>query len=392
MVGREGRRLAEFGLPSSWGPLRIEIDGPFDSDYWASGVGPAKLRSEQLGLALLGALDAMPELFAGLEDALHADEFGRTLVLRYLLDARGQWSARRLRELVALSPETTEAAIQWWAKAESGGWGLPAAWVDDDASAGRPWPEHPLTAVACLREGSTNWVSLADARAHIHARGQLEVVEVDEDSLPEHVWRLAPLERSVLVDIFGPAIVPFARAAWARRNPGSHELPAIDADLREVFTTPTGARGFLVLPTPGARRPEGWPPTLRRGATMRVFTCGHALAPVTLALPLGPFHGAIDIPEARVTRHGDHLIKDEQWPALALEHAALALARAFFESCQAAAELDADTRARVEAWTLDLDELRSRAPQHLDPGWLALALDWHRWHAPQPEHDHEHPL
>ncbi len=365
ILGRRGRRLAEFRLPRAWGPLWIEVEGPFEFEG-----EPAP--DAQVALALLAGLSRHHDLLAALAREA-GDEAEREHIRAYLRDACGRWSARRLAELTRLPTQAWAEAVARW----PGPWGVPPAWTapGDPTQRGRLL-EHAIAELPWLAHGGREWTT-RELAARIE-RGPLVWIDREDPraaELPAEVWRLDAAERRQLASLFPGALQRFDLHAWARREPGSHALPdaLAGARLQLSLRGDAGERGLLGLPA----RDDAGP---AHAAVLRVLVAGHELAPVEVPVPLGPLIGAVELVDARVLAHSDRLAKDEAWPRLValVDATALALARAQLEAWRAGA-FASHERARVRAWLLALER----------GGWPEFAVELRRWQALLPPN---HPL
>jgi hypothetical protein len=376
VVGSAGKRLAEFHLPERWGPLWAEVEGPFED-------GPADY--ERLTTALLALLERYHDLLAGLVGE-PLSRWERELVTLYLREAVGHWSALRLAEVAQIPVEVRARALASWA----GGWGVPPAWVDPPPDE-RAACDHPVMNLAWLeRHGGRSsglpastalpmpvagHVSLRDIRRELASAGALAWVERGlpfDAELPAEVWRLDARERAIIADVFHGALDRYDLHAAARAEPGTHTPPSrLENARRSVELIGLhDERGILGLPAGEVPVPWSRPPG--RGARVLVLQRGHDLGWMDVPLPVGPFYGVLEIPEARALPHADAIAKDEAWRAAAAVVAAGAkkLARAQLDAW-IAGEHGPDDPARVSDWSIELER----------GGWPELAAAWHGWQA-----------
>jgi hypothetical protein len=353
VIGREGKCLARHGLPSSWGPLWIEVDGPFPRE-----PGPAY--DEMVATAVLAGLGHHHDLLAAL-DGERLSDHERELVIAYLGAARGRWSAQRLAELRTIPIAARRLAVDRWV----GSWGVPDAWSDPSARE-RGLCDHPLMALAWL-ERRGRWLSLRDVQREIALApgGVLHwLPPFDAEAASPEVWRLAPSARAVLAAVFPDALERFDHRVWQRREVGPHSVPERLPEARSsvALTGAAGEHGLLGLA----------PRELRRGARLRLLANGHELGCMDVPLPIGAFYGVIEVPAARAVAHGDVALKDEAWRAAAalVEAGALTLAHAQPEDWVAGRH-DADDRSRLARWMIDLEH----------GGWRSFAAAIESWQA-----------
>lgn len=362
VIGREGKCLARHGLPPSWGPLWIEVEGPFPRE-----PGPAF--DELLATAVLAGLGRYHELLAAL-DGERLSEHERDVVIGYLAAACGRWSAQRLAELRSIPFEARRHAAERW----RGSWGVPAAWVDPSAR-DRGLCDHPLMDLAWLeRRGQT--LSLRDVQRELALApgGVLRwLAPSDTDPAPPEVWRLTPPVRAVLAAMFPGALERFDHHAWQRRELGPHTVPERLPEARAslALVGAAGEHGLLGL-APRENLPSPWPRLPARGARLRLLGNGHELGWMDVPLPLGSFYGVIEVPNARGVAHADVACKDEAWrvAAAVVEAGALALAGAQLEAWIAGRH-EADDRSRVARWMIDLEQ----------GGWPSFAAALASWQA-----------
>lgn len=370
VIGREGKCLARHGLPPSWGPLWIEVEGPFPRE-----PGPA--HDELLATAVLAGLDRYHDLLAAL-DGERLSEHEREQVIGYLGAASGRWSAQRLAELRNISIEARRHAIERW----RGDWGVPAAWVDPPGP-DRSLCDHPLMDLAWLEHGGRT-LSLRDVQRAIALApgGVLRwLAPSDPELAPPEVWRLAPPVRAVLAAVFGGALERFDPRAFARSEVGPHTVPARlpEARMSLPLSGSAGEQGLLGL---AGRQgpPSPWSRLAARGARLRLLGNGHELGWMDVPLPIGSFYGVIEVPHARAVAHADIVRKDDAWRAAAavVEAGALALARAQLEDW-IAGRYEADDRSRIARWMIDLEHGSW-------PSFASALASWQATLAP------EHPL
>ena len=377
IVGRDGLCVAEYRLPSSWGPLWVEIDGPFATT--ALDASASLPRDELLATAVLALLECYPDLLGGLDgDVL--SEFEREVIQRYLDESYGRWSALRLHELESIPRAQRDEAITGW----TGGWGVPRQW-EHAAAQERGICDHPLMNLNWLARGD-GYVSLRDIQRQFALTHPLEWIErntpeVANHPFPPDVWRLAARERRIIAAVFKAALTPLDVSEWVRAElPGRVELPRElpGARLSMALAGPDGVRGLLALPE--GEVPMDWERPARRSARLKVIRRGHVLGWLDLPLPIGPFYGVIELPEGKAVAHGEGLRKDAAW------HRAAALVEASAQEL-ATRQLQAWTfgkagrhdRARVRDWTYDLEL----------GGWPTFAASWRTW---QVELGSSHPL
>ncbi len=353
VIGREGKCLARHGLPSSWGPLWIEVDGPFPRE-------PGPEYDEMLATAVLAGLGHYHDLLAAL-DGEQLSDHEREVVIAYLGTARGRWSAQRLAELRSLPIAARRLAAERW----DGSWGVPDAWSDPSARERGPC-DHPLMALAWL-ERRGRWLSLRDVQREIALApgGVLHwLAPFDTDPAPSEIWRLSPSARAVLAAVFPDALERFDCRAWRRREVGPHRVPDHLPEARSsvALTGAAGERGLLGL-SPRERR---------RGARLRLLGNGHELGWMDVPLPIGAFYGVIEVPAACAVPHGDVALKDEAWRAAAalVEAGALALAQAQLDDWVAGHHA-ADDRSCLARWRIDLEH----------GGWSSFAAAIESWQA-----------
>lgn len=385
IIGRDGKRLGDYRLPVDWGPLWAEVEGPFE-------VEPGLGLDRHLGTAVLAMLSRYHELIAAVlaqpdlrtheQLLLQGDALvspGRwtaaresVFVCMYMREAFGRWSARRLAELTHIpGPEQTHAIAVW-----RGDWGVPSQWTGLDGRAAAP---HPLDQVAWLLQDG-RMLSLAELRA-ASERGPLYWIDREASpdvALPAEILRLDADERRRLELLLPDALQPFDLHAHARREAGSMTLPDTLSDVcsfEQRFAGSAGMRGILALPE--RELPREWSGASCRGARLHVLTNGHPLGCMDVPLPLGPFFGVIELPNARPLAHTDQIAKDQTWHSAAavVESTALALARTQLEAWRDRCDHPHDI-ARARHWFLDLE--RGAWPQLAAElsAWLAtLALD-----------------
>jgi hypothetical protein len=370
VIGRDGKCLTRHGLPPRWGPLWIEVEGPFPRE-----PGPAF--DELLATAVLVALGRYHELLAAL-DGERLTEHERELVIGYLADAWGRWSAQRLAELHRIPIAARQHAVERW----PGSWGVPEAWLDPSKRDRGPC-DHPLMNLAWLERGG-HTLSLRDVQREIALApdGVLRWLgPTAADPAPPEVWRLTPPMRAVLDAVFPGALEPFDPRAWQRRELGMHRVPERLPEARSslALAGAAGEHGLLGLAFRDAL-PSSWPRPACRGARLRLLGNGHELGWMDVPLPIGGFYGVIEVPNAIAVAHGDVARKDEAWRAAAavVEAGALALVRAQLDDWIAGRH-DADDRSRVARWMIDLEH----------GGWPSFAAALESWHAAL---DPEHPL
>jgi hypothetical protein len=342
VIGREGKCLARHGLPSSWGPLWIEVEGPFPRE-----PGPAY--DEMLATAVLVALGRYHDLLAAL-DGERLSEHERERVIAYLGSACGPWSAQRLAQLHGIPIASRRAAVERW----RGAWGVPEAWAERE----RGPCDHPLMGLAWLPQHGRS-LSLRDVQRQIALApgGVLHWLSPSEtEPAPPEVWRLTPAVRAVLAAVFPGAIERFDQHAWQRRRNGPHTVPERLPEARATISL-TGAMGEHGLLGLAPRElPSPWPRMPSRGARLRLLGNGHELGWMDVPLPIGSFYGVIEVPNARTVTYGDEALKDEAWRAAAavVEAGALALARAQLDDWEAGRHAP-DDRSRVLRWMIDLE-------------------------------------
>jgi hypothetical protein len=370
VIGRDGKCLSRHGLPPNWGPLWIEVEGPFPRE-----PGPAF--DVMLSTAVLAGLGHYHDLLAAL-DGEQLSEHERELVIGYLATAYGRWSTQRLAELHTIPAESRRHAVERW----RGSWGVPAAWADPSAG-DRGSCDHPLMALAWLeRHGQA--LSLRDVQRELAlaAGGVLRwLAPSDTDPAPPEVWRLTPPVRAVLAAVFPGAIERFDPRAWQRRELGMHTVPERlpEARCSVPLAGAAGEHGLLGL-APREKLPSPWSRLPGRGARLRMLGNGHELGWMDVPLPIGSFYGVIEVPNARAVAHGDVARKDDAWRAAAavVEAGALALARTQLDDWIAGRH-EADDRSRVARWMLDLE-------QGSWPSFAAALASWQAALGP------EHPL
>jgi hypothetical protein len=367
MVGRAGKLLGEFRLPVDWGPLWADVEGPFVAE-------PELALDRQLATAVLALLSRYHELMLTVL-AQQPTPAEREHLRTYLRGAFGRWSARRLAELEQIPAIERDLAIARW----TGAWGVPTDWsspADEGASA-----DHPLAELAWLEQGE-RMLCFRDLRAAAE-RGQFFWIDRDDplaEEVPAEVWRLDAEERRHIETLLPSALQPFDCHAWSRSDPGDEALPTTLAGAAHSlhFHGHAGEHGLLGLPE--HELPPGHFHATRRGARLRVFVGGHTLGCMDVPLPIGPFYGVIELPNARALPHTDCVAKDQTWRAAAavVEAAALELARtqiaAWKQQCEQPHEL-----ARAREWILDLER----------GAWPQLATELASWTASLPT---DHPL
>jgi hypothetical protein len=371
VIGRDGKCLARWGLPPSWGPLWIEVEGPFPRER-----DTGEAWEELLATAVLAGLARHHDLLAAL-DGEGMTEHEHELVIGYLGEASGHWSALRLTEL-GKSGLVSAAACRRAIAAWRGSWGVPEAWADP-AATDRGTCDHPLMELAWLEHGDRR-LSLRDVQREVAvAGGRLCWTRVREpDPAPPEVWRLTPAERAILAAVFPGALERFDEQAWQRREVGPHVVPEglPEARASVQLLGSAGERGVLGLAP--LELPHPWPRLPGRGARLRLLGNGHELGWMDVPLPIGAFYGVIEVPGARAVAHGDVVLKDDAWRAAAavVEAGALALAQAQLDAWIAGRH-ELDDRRRVETWMLDLES----GP------WSSVAAALANWQATlEPEH------
>jgi hypothetical protein len=369
VIGREGKCLARHGLPSSWGPLWIEVEGPFPRE-------PGSAHDEMVATAVLAALGRYHDLLAAL-DGERLSEHERELVIAYLGAASGRWSAQRLAQLHGIPIAARRLATERW----RGGWGVPEAWAD---SSRRGLCDHPLMGLAWLEQHGRS-LSLRDVAREVAQApgGVLHWLSPLDPAPPEtqpQLWRLTPAVRSVLAAVFPGSLERFDHHAWQRRGHGPHTVPERLPEARRtiVLNGATGERGLLGLAP--RELPSPWPRMPPRGARLRLLGNGHELGWMDVPLPIGSFYGVIEVPNARAVTHGAVVLKDEAWRAAAavIEAGALALAQAQLDDW-AAGRYDPEDRSRVARWMIDLEH----------GGWPSFAAALSNW---QTTLETRHPL
>jgi hypothetical protein len=358
VIGRDGECLVRHGLPPSWGPLWIEVEGPFPRE-----PGPAF--DELLATAVLAGLGRHHELLAAL-DGERLSEHERGLVIGYLAAADERWSAQRLAELRTISTQARRHAVERW----RGSWGVPA-----------DLGEHPLMDLAWL-ERRGRMLSLRDVQREVAlaAGGVLRwLAPSDTDPAPPDIWRLTPTVRAVLAEVFPGALERFDHRAWQRRELGPHTVPERLPEARSslALVGSAGEHGVLGLASREKDQSQ-WPRLPSRGARLRLLGNGHELGWMDIPLPIGSFFGVIEVPNARGVAHGDVACKDEAWRAAValVEAGALALTRALLDEWIAGSHA-ADDRSRVARWMIDLEQ----------GGWSSFAAALAGWQATLgPEH------
>lgn len=375
VIGRGGKCLVRHALPPSWGPLWIEVEGPFPP-------APGPAYDELLATSVLAGLGRYHDLLAAL-DGERLSEYERDVVLGYLGAAHGRWSAHRLAELRSIPIESRRHAIEDWRELGGrGSWGVPAAWVEPSARE-RGSCDHPLMDLAWLeRAGRT--LSLRDVQRDVALApgGVLRwLAPGDTEPAPPEVWRLTPPARAVLAAVFPDALERFDHRAWQRSEPGPHLVPERLPEARSslALTGDAGEHGLLGL-APREPLASPWSRLPSRGARLRLLGNGHDLGWMDVPLPTGSFYGVIEVPNARAVAHGDVARKDEAWrlAAAVVEAGALALAQAQLGDWIAGRH-DADDRSRVARWLVDLES----------GGWPSVAAALASWQATL---DPEHPL
>src|SRR5690606_16060 len=136
--------------------------------------------------------------------------------------------------------------------------------------------------------------------------------------LPAEILRLDADERRRLELLLPDALQPFDLHAHARREAGSMALPDTLSDacsFEQRFAGSAGMRGILALPE--RELPREWSGASRRGARLHVLSNGHPLGCMDVPLPLGPFFGVIELPNARPLAHTDQIAKDQTWHSAA---------------------------------------------------------------------------
>lgn len=367
VIGRDGKCLVRQPLPPSWGPLWIEIDGPFPLE-----AGPEY--DELLSTAVLVAHARYHDLLAALDgERLSAHEL--EIATTYLSEACGRWSALRLAELRNISSEARRRVVDNW----GGSWGVPEAW-HDPAARERGVCDHPLMDLAWL-ERSGRRLSLRDVQREIALapRGRLVwVPAADPGAAPTEVWRLSPTARAILASIFAGALERFDERAWQRREVGPYVVPERLPEARASVTLVGGAGERLLLGLAPRQLPQPWQHLPSRGARVRVYGNGHDLGWMDVPLPIGAFYGVIEVPNARAVAHGDVALKDEAWRAAAavIEAGALALAQMQLDEWIAGRHEPHD-RARVSTWMIELER----------GAWPSIAAGLASWQATlEPEH------
>lgn len=366
ILGRGRERLAEFRLPERWGPLWAEVEGPFAE-------APELPLDRQVATAVLAMLSRYHELVLAV--LAQPEPHEHELVHEYLRDAFGRWSARRLLELTHIPADQLALAIGNW----RGDWGVPREWSDPPEQGAST--AHPLAEVPWLAQGDRT-VSFRELRA-ASDRGPLCWIDRDDplaEDIPAEVWRLSAAERRHIEILLPNALRPFDIHAWARSDPDTQTLPATLDDARHTlrFEGQADMRGILALPE--REVPSAWSHPTRRSARLQVLAHGHALGFIDVPLPLGPFYGVIELPQARPLPHCDRIAKDETWRAAAavIEFSAHSLARtqlaAWRERCEQPDEL-----ARARDWIFDLER----------GAWPELAAELTCWIATLPI---DHPL
>lgn len=376
IVGREGSVLAEFRLPSSWGPLWVEVDGPFTTTLDASASLP---RDELLATAILALLEIYPDLLANFDGHALTD-YEREVIHRYLDRAYGRWSAARLHELEAIPRVLRSEAIAAW----SGGWGVPRRW-EHPPRRERGICDHPLMDLAWLERGGGH-VSLRELQRELASRSPIAWLgrgapEVPNHPFPAEVWRLDPRERRIIEQVFARPLEPFDLHEWARNElPGQAQLPSELPGARSSTTIEGthGVRGILALPEHDP--PPQWQRPRRRSARLRVLSRGHELGWLDVELPIGPFYGVIELPDVGFVAHIDGVLKDQRYRQASklVECAAHELATRQLQAWSIGKSARHD-RARVRDWTFDLERGR----------WPRFAASWREW---QSELGRRHPL
>jgi hypothetical protein len=362
VIGREGKCLARHRLPSSWGPLWIEVDGPFPLE-----PGPA--HDEMLATAVLAGLARYHDLLAAL-DGERLTEHERALVIAYLAVACGRWSVQRLAELRTIPIASRQLAVQRW----RGSWGVPEAWIEPSARERGPC-DHPLMDLVWL-ERSGRWLSLRDVQREVALApgGVLQwLAPFEPDAAPrEQVWRLTPSVRAVLAAVFPNALERFDHRAWLRREHGPHTVPERLSETRTSIALAGAAGEHGLLGLAPRELPSPWPRMPSRGARLRLLGNGHELGWTYIPLPIGTFYGVIEVPAARAVAHGDVALKDAAWRAAAavVEAGALALAQTKLDGWVSGWH-EPDDPARVARWMIDLEH----------GGWPSFAAALASWQA-----------
>jgi hypothetical protein len=335
VLGRDGARLAELLLPPSCGPIRVDVDGPFE----AFAAGGELALDFRVATAVLAALSRVHDLLA----AVAAGDPGpgdRAWIHAYLRAAHGRWSAQRLAEMTEIPAAQRAWALMRW----SGPWGVPSGWTSpEDPDAVAEALAHPLAAIGWLEQGAQRW-SYRELHAATRS-GPLAWIDRDAPpaELPAEVLRLSAAERRQIPMLLPDALVRFDRDAWARRDHGPATVPDVLHEGPHLpLSGPTGIHGRLAL-VDGA-----W----TAGASLRILVRGHERAAIELPLPLGRFVGVLELPRATVLPYTQQIAKDAIWLAAvaAVEDGAMALAKAKIGAWDLGAPALFGDRQLVEAW------------------------------------------